>query len=88
MITLETLEKWLVEPVETEHLEFKEAKNQFDTTKLMRYCVAISNEGGGSLVVTVPEVYATITVSASLRVDGNRDGADNPNRLVKQASVR
>ena len=42
MVTLETIEKWLVEPVETEHLEFKEAKNQFDTNKLMRYCVAIA----------------------------------------------
>lgn len=55
MITLETLEKWLVESVETEHLEFKEAKNQFDTTKLMRYCVAIANEGGGSLVLGVTD---------------------------------
>lgn len=55
MITLETLEKWLIEPVETEHLEFKEAKNQFDTTKLMRYYVAIANEGGGSLVLGVTD---------------------------------
>ena len=55
MITLETLEKWLVEPVETEHLEFKEAKNQFDTTKLMRYCVAIANERGGCLILGVTD---------------------------------
>ena len=55
MITLETLEKWLVEPVETEHLEFKEAKNQFDTTKLLRYCVAIANEGGGYLILGVTD---------------------------------
>ena len=46
MVTLETLRKWLIEPVENEHLEFKEAKNQFDTTKLMRYIVAIVNEIG------------------------------------------
>ena len=55
MITLETLEKWLVESVETEDLEFKEAKNQFDTTKLMRYCVAIANERGGYLVFGVTD---------------------------------
>ena len=55
MITLETLEQWLVEPVETEHLEFKEAKNQFDTTKLMRYCIAIANERGGCLVLGVTD---------------------------------
>ena len=28
MITLETLEKWLNAPAETENLEFKEAKSQ------------------------------------------------------------
>lgn len=53
MITLEALKKWLVESAETEHLEFKEAKNQFDTTRLMRYCIAIANEGGGYLVFGV-----------------------------------
>ncbi len=35
MITLENLEKWLNAPAETERLEFKEAKQQFDTTKLL-----------------------------------------------------
>lgn len=55
MITLETLEKWLNTPAETERLEFKEAKQQFDTTKLLRYCVAIANEGGGYLVLGVTD---------------------------------
>jgi len=40
-------------PRETPHLEFKEAKSQFDSTKLYRYCVAIANEGGGCLVLGV-----------------------------------
>ena len=47
------LERWLKIPVETEHLEFKEAKQQFDTTKLLRYCVALANEGGGHLILGV-----------------------------------
>lgn len=55
MITLETFEKWLNTPVETERLEFKEAKQQFDTTKLLRYCVALANEGGGYLVLGVTD---------------------------------
>ena len=55
MITLETLEKWLNAPAETERLEFKEAKQQFDTTKLLRYCVALANEGGGYLVLGVTD---------------------------------
>ena len=35
MITLENLENWLNAPAQTEWLEFKEAKQQFDTTKLL-----------------------------------------------------
>jgi ATP-dependent DNA helicase RecG len=38
---------------ENEHLEFKEAKNQYDTSKLFRYCVALANEGGGKLILGV-----------------------------------
>jgi ATP-dependent DNA helicase RecG len=55
MITLETLENWLNAPAETERLEFKEAKQQYDTTKLLRYCVALANEGGGYLVLGVTD---------------------------------
>jgi len=47
--------QWLNSPRETEHLEFKEAKNQYDTTKLMRYCVALANEGGGKFVLGVSD---------------------------------
>lgn len=57
MITLDTLTRWLAAPTETEHLEFKEAKQQFDTTKLMRYCVALANEGGGHLVLGVADKH-------------------------------
>ena len=53
MITLENLEKWLNAPAETEQLEFKEAKQQFDSTKLLKYCVALANEGGGYIVLGV-----------------------------------
>jgi ATP-dependent DNA helicase RecG len=55
MITLDTLTRWLSVPAESEHLEFKEAKQQFDTTKLLRYCVALANEGGGHLVLGVTD---------------------------------
>lgn len=53
--TLEELDRWLIAPREGEHLEFKEAKKQFDTTKVFRYCVAIANEGGGRLVLGVTD---------------------------------
>jgi ATP-dependent DNA helicase RecG len=55
IITLENLEDWLKAPAETERLEFKEAKQQFDTNKLLEYCVALGNEGGGYLVLGVTD---------------------------------
>lgn len=55
MITLQTLDRWLTTPSETEQLEFKEAKQQYDTTKLLKYCVALANEGGGYLVLGVTD---------------------------------
>jgi predicted HTH transcriptional regulator len=41
---------------ETQRLEFKEAKNQYDTEKLLQYCVAIANEGGGTLLLGVSNI--------------------------------
>jgi ATP-dependent DNA helicase RecG len=55
MITLETLEVWLAASHENEHLDFKEAKQQYDFTKLLRYCVAFANELGGHLVLGVSD---------------------------------
>jgi len=52
-ISIETLYKWMRSDDEGENLEFKEAKRQFDTTKLAQYCAALSNEGGGHLVLGV-----------------------------------
>jgi ATP-dependent DNA helicase RecG len=53
--SLEQLNQWLNTPREGEHLEFKEAKNQYDTTKIFRYCVALANEGGGKLILGVTD---------------------------------
>ena len=54
-ITLDTLTQWLTTPAESEHLEFKEAKQQYDSSKLLRYCAALANEGGGYLVLGVSD---------------------------------
>ena len=51
-VTLEQLASWMIDD-EAEHLEFKEAKNDFDALKLVRYCAALANEGGGRLVLGV-----------------------------------
>ncbi|MEJ2794962.1 ATP-binding protein [Iodobacter sp. LRB] len=52
---MELLERWLQLPRENEHLEFKEARNQYDSNKLLKYCVAFANEGGGHLVFGVTD---------------------------------
>lgn len=52
-ITLSQLDIWLTVPSEDEHLEFKEAKDNFHFEKLVEYCVALTNEGGGHIVFGV-----------------------------------
>lgn len=54
MTTLEMLETWLSSQ-EDEHLDFKEAKAQYDINKLLRYCVAFANECGGYLILGVSD---------------------------------
>ena len=47
--TPKQIDLWRSAPTETQRLEFKEAKTQFDNRKLYKYCVAIANEAvGGS----------------------------------------
>ncbi|MDD3083388.1 MAG: ATP-binding protein [Desulfobacterales bacterium] len=46
----EKLAAWLAAK-EDEHLEFKEAKESFDFEKLVKYCVAFANEGGGGMIL-------------------------------------
>jgi ATP-dependent DNA helicase RecG len=65
MITLEALNHWMTEPHETEHLDFKEAKTQFDTNKLLRYCVAFANELGGRLILGVSDKLPRKVVGTS-----------------------
>ena len=36
--------------LESQDLEFKEAKSRFDFELLVRYCCAIANEGGGHVI--------------------------------------
>lgn len=40
---------------EDEHREFKEAKNNFHFEKLVKYCAALANESGGSIVLGVTD---------------------------------
>jgi ATP-dependent DNA helicase RecG len=64
MTTLETLNYWLTTQ-ENEHLDFKEAKEQYDFTKLLRYCVAFANERGGYLILGVSDKTPREVVSTN-----------------------
>ena len=52
--TLDQLRVWL-SARENEHLEFKEARGGFHFEKLAKYCAALANEGGGSIVLGVTD---------------------------------
>jgi len=51
-VSVEQMESWLGRR-ENEHLEFKEAARNFHFERLVKYCAALSNEGGGSIVLGV-----------------------------------
>ena len=54
-ISKETIDQWLLLPDEHPQLEFKTAKDNFDSTSLYRYCVGIANEGGGHFVLGISD---------------------------------
>jgi predicted HTH transcriptional regulator len=50
---------------ETEHIEFKQAKNNFHFEDLAEYCCALANEGGGSIILGVTDVRPRRIVGTS-----------------------
>ena len=63
--SVEQIDRWLIATSETQVLEFKEAKNQFDGTKLCKYCVAIANEGGGHLLFGITDKHPRKVVGSA-----------------------
>ena len=53
-LPLEQLEDLLKSP-EHEQFECKEAKTQYKFERLVQYCVALANEGGGRLILGVTD---------------------------------
>jgi predicted HTH transcriptional regulator len=54
-VTVEQIDLWRASRSETQRLEFKEAKTQFDSQRLCEYCVALANEGGGLLLLGIAD---------------------------------
>ncbi|HVK74343.1 MAG TPA: RNA-binding domain-containing protein [Kofleriaceae bacterium] len=78
--TLAELTKWLADR-ESEHLEFKEAKNSYDTEKLVRYCSALANEGGGRMVLGVSDRRPRRVVGTTAYGNPEKIAQDLLNRL-------
>lgn len=87
MITLDIFNQWLTAQAENEHLEFKEAKQQFDTTKLLRYCVALANEGGGYLILGVTDKLPRRVVGSRAFASA-KDLNDIKARIVEKLHIR
>jgi ATP-dependent DNA helicase RecG len=54
-ITIDKLNAWIALDGESEILEFKEAKAQFDSSRFIDYCAAIANEKGGHIILGVSD---------------------------------
>lgn len=64
-LTPAQIDEWRSMSSENQNLEFKEAKVQFDNKKLYRYCVALSNEGGGYLLLGIADKLPRPVVGTS-----------------------
>lgn len=71
MTTPEQFNAWLAAP-EDGHLEFKEAKNRYDFEELVKYCVALANEGGGQMILGVTDVRPRRVVGSQAFTDLER----------------
>ncbi|NLF73612.1 MAG: hypothetical protein GX575_31625 [Candidatus Anammoximicrobium sp.] len=77
---LNELQEWMQAP-EGEHLEFKEAKQNFHFEKLLKYCAALANEGGGRIVLGVTDKRPRRVVGSTAFMDLARTKAGLIERL-------
>lgn len=71
-LLLDDLEELLQTHDENECIEFKEAKADFSFDKLAKYCAALSNEGGGRLILGVTDKKPRMIVGTQAFADLNR----------------
>jgi ATP-dependent DNA helicase RecG len=77
---LNELQQWMLS-AEGEHLEFKEAKQNFHFEKLLKYCAALANEGGGHIVLGVTDKRPRRVVGSAVFTDLARTKAGLIERL-------
>lgn len=84
--SIDQLSQWLSEPEGT-HLEFKEARSGFDFERLLKYCVALANEGGGKIVLGVTDVRPRHIVGTRAFEEPGRTEAGLHQRLMHRIPV-
>lgn len=82
----ELLEQWLKEP-EGSNFEFKEAKQNFHFDKLLEYCVALANEGGGKIILGVTDSRPRRIVGNAAFAEPGRTEAGLHDRLSHRLPV-
>lgn len=82
----ELLDQWLSEPEGT-NLEFKEAKQNFHFDKLLQYCVALANEGGGKVILGVTDSRPRRIVGTEAFAEPGRTEAGLHDRLLHRLPV-
>ncbi len=83
---MEQLHSWM-KSKENEHLEFKEAKNGFDSDKLTKYCCALANEGGGHIILGVSDKQFRIIVGSQACSNLEKTKSDLITRLHLRIDV-
>lgn len=78
--SVQRVDAWL-HAEEYENLEFKEAKGNFHFDKLVKYCAALANEGGGSIVLGVTDRVPRRVVGTSAFSELERTKAGLVERL-------
>jgi len=79
----------LLRESENEHLEFKEAKHNFHFEKLVKYCAALANEGGGKIILGVTDKIPrrVVGTSAFENLERTKSGLIEKLRLRIDAEV-
>lgn len=84
--SLDQLAAWLAAP-EGPRLEFKEAKNNFHFEKLVEYCVAVANEGGGVIILGATDRRPRRIVGTQAFAEPGRTEAGLHDRLGRRIPV-
>jgi ATP-dependent DNA helicase RecG len=85
-VAVEKLQKWL-DMKEDEHLECKEAKTNFHFETLVKYCVALANEGGGKMILGVTDTLPRTVVGSQAFSNLERTKAGLIERLRLRVDV-